>query len=76
VQLSVRQRNSRKESLRVVQTARGLCANTPAQARAGTFRLSWAGSGEIEPSTVDLFSFSFSTRLRKSIENSRKMLKI
>jgi hypothetical protein len=30
VQLSVRQRNSRKESLRVVQTARGLCAKTPA----------------------------------------------
>jgi hypothetical protein len=42
----------------------------------GRFRLSWAVSGQIEPSTVDLFSFSFSTRLWKSIKNSRKMLKI
>jgi hypothetical protein len=74
VQLSVRQRNSRKESLQVVLTSKGLCAKTPV--RAGVFRLSWAVSGQIEPSTVDLFPFSFSTRLWKSIENSRKMLKM
>ena len=34
MQLSVRQRQGRKESLRVFQTARGLCAKTPARARA------------------------------------------
>jgi hypothetical protein len=76
VQLSVRQRNSRKESLRVVLTARGLCAKMPAQVHAGAFRLSWVVSDKIEPSSVDLFPFSFSTRLWKSIENSRKMLKM
>jgi hypothetical protein len=30
----VRQRYSREESLRVIRTARGLCAKTPARARA------------------------------------------
>jgi hypothetical protein len=43
-------------------------------ARAGAFRLSWADLGGIELVTVYAFSFSFSTRLRKFIENSRKML--
>jgi hypothetical protein len=50
----------------------GAFAQSHQRRRAGAFCLSWAVSGQIEPSTVDLFSFSFSTRLRKSIENSRK----
>jgi hypothetical protein len=57
VQLSVRQRNSRKESLRVVQTARGLCAKTPAQARVWV-RFACRGPSRARLSQV-LLSFFF-----------------
>jgi hypothetical protein len=53
-----------------------LCKSDAAGTRGGAFCRYWAGSGWIEPSTVDLFSFSFATRLWKSIENSRKVLKM
>jgi hypothetical protein len=43
---------------------------------AGAFRLSWADLGYIELVTIPSFSFSFSARLRKFVENSRKMIKI
>jgi hypothetical protein len=33
MEMSVRQRNSREESLQVIRTARVLCAKTPARAR-------------------------------------------
>jgi hypothetical protein len=42
----------------------------------GCVCLSWAGSGQIWPITIDSFSFSFSTRVREFLENYRKMLKI
>jgi hypothetical protein len=75
--MSVTQPNSAQGSSLVIQTAEGLCANPPCgRAHAGVFCLYWAGLGQIEPNTVDLFPFSFSARIRKSIENSRKMLKI
>jgi hypothetical protein len=45
-------------------------------ARAGAFCLSWAVSGQNEPSTVDPFSFSFSARIREFLKNCRKLLKI
>jgi hypothetical protein len=45
VQMSVRQGNSGEDSLRVFQTTRDPCANWTPRARAGAFRLSWAGSG-------------------------------
>jgi hypothetical protein len=41
----------------------------------GVFPRSWAGSGRFEPVTIHSFSFSFSTRLRKFIANSTKMIK-
>jgi hypothetical protein len=50
--------------------------NSRAGARAGTFCLDWAGSGQIQPITVSSFSFSFSARIREFLENCRKMLKI
>jgi hypothetical protein len=45
VHMSVRQRNSGKDSLRVFQTTRDLYGKWAPRARAGAFRLSWAGSG-------------------------------
>jgi hypothetical protein len=36
----------------------------------------WAGLGRFRPSTVEYFSFSFSTRAKEILENCRKMLKI
>jgi hypothetical protein len=36
----------------------------------------WADSGQFKHSPVAPFSFSFSTGLRKFLENCRKMLKI
>jgi hypothetical protein len=44
--------------------------------RERTFTCAWAGLGQFQPSTIHLFPFSFSARLRKSIENYRKMVKI
>jgi hypothetical protein len=50
-----------------------LCNFVNAGARACVFLCSWAGSGWFEPVTIH--SFSFSTRLRKFIKNSRNMIK-
>jgi hypothetical protein len=36
----------------------------------------WAGSGQIQPNTVESFLFFFSARAREILENYRKMLKI
>jgi hypothetical protein len=69
-------RNSIADSSKVFQITRVPGEKLAARTRAGAFRLSWAVSGQIEPNTVDAFHFSFSARLRKSIENSRKILKI
>ena len=73
--MSVKHRNSVATSFRVVQINRDLCAKPPAQAHAGAFPHSWVGSGWFEPVAIDYFPFSFSTRLRKFIGNSRKMIK-
>jgi hypothetical protein len=43
---------------------------------AGAFHRPWANSGWFEPITIHSFSFSSSSRLRETIENSRKMIKI
>jgi hypothetical protein len=45
VHMSVRQRNSGKESLWVFQTTRDLYGKWATRARASAFRLSWTGSG-------------------------------
>jgi hypothetical protein len=73
VQTSETQVKSGKDSLRVFRIAKVLYAKSPARAR---FPRWWAGSGWFEPITVYSFSFSFSARLRKFIENTRKMIKI
>jgi hypothetical protein len=70
--MSVKHRNSAATSFWIVQIDRDRCAKPPARAR---FPRSWAGSGWFEPVTIHSFPFSFSTRLRKFIENYRKMLK-
>jgi hypothetical protein len=56
VQLSVRQRNSRKESLRVVQIARGLCAKTPARA---CFACRGPSRARLSPVLLTFFLFLF-----------------
>jgi hypothetical protein len=72
----VKHRNSATTSFRVAQIDRDLYAKSPAWARAwARFPRSWAGSGWFEPVTIHSFPFSFSARLRKFIENSRKMIK-
>jgi hypothetical protein len=50
----VRQRNSKEESLRVVQIARGLCAKTPERARSACIGLAQA---KLSPSLLMLFLF-------------------
>jgi hypothetical protein len=72
--MSERHMNSVVTSFRVFQTVGVLCARSPVRARA-RFPRSWAGSGWFEPVTIHSFPFSFSTRLSKFIENSRKMIK-
>jgi hypothetical protein len=69
--------NSEQGSSLVIQTAEGLGAK-PSRGRvhAGALCLCWAGLAQIKPNIVDLFPFSFSTRIRKSMENSRKILKM
>jgi hypothetical protein len=47
-----------------------------ASARASAFPRSWAGLGWFQPITVHHFPFSFSTKLREFLGNSRKMIKI
>jgi hypothetical protein len=60
VQTSLRQRNSAQGSLFFIQITEVLDARLPMQERArACFAWSWAGSGKIEPSTVDDFFFSF-----------------
>jgi hypothetical protein len=75
VQTSETQRNSARDSLLDVQKAEVLYAKSLARARARFF-CQWAGLGWFEPVTIHYFPFSFSARLRKFIENSRKMIKI
>jgi hypothetical protein len=53
-----------------------LCKMNTAGARGRAFAHTWAGLGYFQPSTIHLFPFYFSTRLRKSIENYRLMIKI
>jgi hypothetical protein len=52
------------------------CKVNTAGARAGAFAYSRADLGQFQPNTIHAFSFSFSTRIRKFLENFRKMLKI
>jgi hypothetical protein len=76
VQLSVTQEIVLQTLFKLFKTP-GAFSQSHQHGRArGAFCLSWAVSGQIKPTTVDTFPFSFSTRLRKSIENSRKMLKM
>jgi hypothetical protein len=77
LRMSVRQGNSATDSLRVFQIARVLCANLATRARARS-RFACRGPAQARLSLLlfMLFPFSFSTRLRKSIENYRKMIKI
>jgi hypothetical protein len=74
--VSVTHMNSAHDSLWVIRTARVLCAKTLAWARAAAFCLGMGRIGWFQPITIHLFPFSFSTRLRKSIETYRKMIKI
>jgi hypothetical protein len=75
--MSERRMNSVMTSFRVFQIVGVLCAKPLARARAPVCSPRWwAGSGWFKPITVHAFAFSFSTRLRKFIENSRKMIKI
>ena len=67
MELSETHVNSGKDSLRVFQTARGLCAKMTPQAR---FAWEWDVSGWFQPVTIHFFSFSFSTRLREFVKNS------
>jgi hypothetical protein len=71
VQTSVRQTNSTLGYLLLIQKNEGFCVKPPTR-----FAWVWAVLGWFLPGTVHSFSFSFSTRLRKSIENYRKMIKI
>jgi hypothetical protein len=77
VQTSETWRNIAKDSLRVFQIAKVLCAKSPARARARARfpvgGLTWA---DLIPSLFIIFLFSFSARLRKFVGNSRKMIKI
>ena len=73
VQMLETQKNSAKDSLRVIQIARVLYVKTPTRAR---FAWTWADSGWFQPITVHHFPFSFSTKLREFLGNSRKMIKI
>jgi hypothetical protein len=57
MQMSVRQSNSVVGSLRVVQNTRGLCAKTPALARA--FRLGMGCIGSVSAQFYSCFSLFF-----------------
>jgi hypothetical protein len=75
--LLVTRANSARGSLVDFQTVEGFSAKPPREhTRAGVFRLGWAVLGQFQPRTVQSFLFFFSAKLRKSIENSKKMLKI
>jgi hypothetical protein len=70
--MSARQMNSARGSLPFVQMAEGLCAKSPAQARARErFLRSWAGLGQILAQHYSFFlSFSFYCQIRKLVENN------
>ena len=72
MQMLETQKNSAKDSLRVIQIARVLYVKTPTRAR---FAWTWAGSGWFQLITLPPFSFYFSARLREFIGNCRKMIK-
>jgi hypothetical protein len=73
VQTSETQINSAQGFLFSYSKSRGpLCKAANAGARVGVFLRLWAGSGWFEPVTIHSFSFSFSIRLRKITENSKK----
>jgi hypothetical protein len=77
LRLSVTQRNSVADSLRVFQIVRVFSANLTPQVRAGAlFTVHGPTWGSFSPLLFMLSLFLFSTRLRKSIENYRKMVKI
>ena len=73
--MSVKHRNSAVTPFQVVQISRELCAKTPTRARAGAFHLDVGRFGLVSAITVHHFPFSFSTRLRKFIGNSKKIIK-
>jgi hypothetical protein len=63
--MSVRQNNSVADSFGLFKRL-----GSSVQSRhAAAFCLGWAGSGQIQPNSVDSFSFSFSARFREFIEN-------
>jgi hypothetical protein len=75
-QMSVKHRNSAATPFLVVQIGKDLCAKTPMGARAGArFPVRGPAQAGLSPLLFIPFSFSFSTSLRKLIENSRKMIK-
>jgi hypothetical protein len=56
---------------------RGHSANPPARARArARFACSWAYRAELSPLLFMFYSFSFYGQLGKSVENSRKTVKL
>ena len=74
--MSVKHRNSAATPFLVVQIGKDLCAKTPMGARAGArFPVRGPAQAGLSPLLFIPFSFSFSTSLRKLIENSRKMIK-
>jgi hypothetical protein len=71
MQMSVRQRKSGEDSLRVFQTTRDLCAKWTQRAREGALSPVMGRLGLVSAQCYSPFSF-FSARLRKSIEMYRK----
>jgi hypothetical protein len=75
--MSATETNSAQDSSLVIQTPEGLSAKlTRGRAHAGAFAYSRADLGQFRPSTIHVFLFSFSSRVREFIENCRKMVKI
>jgi hypothetical protein len=68
----VTHRNSAQDSLRVIRTARVLCAKTPARARAGAFRLGMGRIGLVSARYYSPFSFFF---FCQTLEIHRKLWK-
>jgi hypothetical protein len=66
----VNQSNSVHDSSLVIQTPEGFGAKPPlGRAHAGAFTCSRAVLGQFRPSTIYVFPFSFSARIREFIEN-------
>jgi hypothetical protein len=71
----VTQSNSAQDSSLVIQTPEGLGAkSSQGRAHSGAFACLRADLGQFRPTTIHVFPFSFSTRVREFIENRRKML--